>query len=177
MNSYSDILRMINDDEYHQMVGGTADDVFDVLLTPPRAGEVLTLSAGHWHILYFALVSIDPTPREIMKSLRWNTEEMAGFNGHIIRYGVVREQVPVFSAISSDLLRTALTRCPNPDEIAASYESLRDFMTVASSLIRSVHVVNEVFLQPSNYPHRARQRRSRQLKKERKMNQRDASKQ
>ena len=39
------LLRMIDDDEYFQMVGGSADDVVEVLLLAPCEGEALSVNA------------------------------------------------------------------------------------------------------------------------------------
>lgn len=172
MDYRNGIFRMINDEEYYHMVGGTHDDVFDVVLEPPRAGESIVLRWTHWRELTSALLVADPTPRKKpMRGLIWNTEEMAGYCGNIIRYGSLREMAPIFAGLTTEHLRPALSRSAEVEEVLASYETLRAFMIAADSLTHSVHVMNEDSLRPERYPHRARQRLSRQLKKERKMNQ------
>jgi hypothetical protein len=89
---------MIDDDEYYRMVGGSTDDVFNVLLEAPRPRDSLPLRE-RWNTLTHALISVDPTSNKVMRNLTRHTEQMSGFWGNVIHYGVVRELLRVLFPI------------------------------------------------------------------------------
>ncbi|MEZ4398956.1 MAG: carboxypeptidase regulatory-like domain-containing protein [Kofleriaceae bacterium] len=174
------LLRMIDDDEYYQMVGGSADDVVDVLLGAPRPGEALSLDRYQFDDVVSALGRVAGRAgggRDRMRWLRGHQGEMlAGDYGYVVRSGVISELAPVLRAVTCDQLRAEFVRYPRwqRDDVAAeldqhltALELLQAFVSETAQRMRSLHVVSASSLDPRRYPHRLRQRLARAAKQAR----------
>lgn len=174
------ILRMIDDDEYVQMVGGSADDVIEVLLNAPRPGETMVVDGDSFYGLVAVVAALsrlgDHERALIHRLYRDHNEEMEGFYGYIIRSAVVIAIEPVLLSVTSAEVREGCERrlsWQRPDSAAVvdrhmeEVERLLVFFAETARRVRSLHLVYQSFMDPSRYPHRARQRLSRQAKQAR----------
>lgn len=174
------LLRMIDDDEYFQMVGGSADDVVEVLLLAPCEGEALSVNAHRFDTVASrlkGLTALAPRERAMLRFLTLRENEvMAGHYGYLIRHGVLIELEPVLRRVTVEQLQAEFARYPGwmrragPADVAlhvAEFERLRTFISEAVRRGRSLHLVDEIRLEPRHYPHRTRQRLSRIAKQAR----------
>ena len=154
------LFRTIEDAEYYVMVGGSADEVLDVLLTPPRDGETMSMEYATWSRLRSELASVGrrrtDDPQLLYRLLDQVREPMDGHLGYIHRYGALIELARTLSGSEP----TERGNSP-PRPLDVAYLEFRAFVVAAVARRQSFHVVSESSLNPAGFPHRTRQRLAR----------------